>query len=128
MRRIDYNEAQGRKQDSGGIEMKLIGVSLATGTNALVTAMNYERPGRLPHVRLNSGINDIGDVDNVLILGANKENKRDFHILAQIHGENVRPIENSRHSRQFTTRQASLKEETGVSPFSAYLEEMPHVD
>ena len=111
--------------------MKLIGISLSTGTNALVAAINYERgfsssKSRLPHVRVNSKVDDI-DFDNVLILGANKKS-HDFHILAQIHTDNARAIENSPHNRQFTTYQAHLKEETGVSPFSAYIHGMPHVD
>ena len=108
--------------------MKLIGISLATGTNALVAAINYEgSPKRLPHVRVNSKINDIDDIDNVLILGASKKS-RDFHILAQVHNDNARAIVNSSSNRNFTTHKASLIEETGVSPFAAYIEGMPHVD
>ena len=107
--------------------MKLTGITLATGTNALAAAINYDR-SKLPHVRLSSRIDDI-DTDNILILGANNR-ERNFHLLAQIHGDNVRPIDNSLQNSRFTARQAHLTEQQwkDLTSFSAYIESMPYVD
>ena len=67
--------------------MKLTGITATTGTHALGVVINYDN--KLPHVRINKKKEE--HVDDILILGR-KVFDHSFHILAQIHIDQITPI------------------------------------
>lgn len=108
--------------------MKLVGITPATGTNALAVAINYGNS--VPRVRMDScnrgkaDFNDLPDYDEVVLLGRKKTNPTgDLHLLAQIHSGGG-GIKHTMQGASFRIQPCSLEEQNEPPSFSAYIEKI----
>ncbi len=108
--------------------MKLVGITPATGTNALAIAINYGN--NIPQIRVNSSnrgnldFNSLPDYDNVVVLGHEKSNPiGGFHLLAQINNGSG-GITQAKQGASLPIQPCKLEEQKEPPSFSAYIERL----